>query len=264
MQSYPLIVQQPQIVVAAPAIVEEKPVKKQATTHREIIEEAGLAHPQESTHFLEYLKNHVEKVDSHASRIGTISKFFLLAAGACLAYQAVAFFSENAKQATYSGRAHKLGAGNTSDVDIQSTFSGLSCMIWGLVLTKARNGMNAASTKDSSTVSQVVSRTGQLILLIIGATACQYIANFQTSVEFTEPASHPALKQAHQLKAASPIVEDRPESFYDVNSSHYMGGAHNAALKTLDQAKQSKPALKVPSQASMGGAHNSAMNAVAL
>lgn len=144
-----------------------------------------------------------------------------------------------------------------------STFSGISCLIWGLVLQKARNGMDVSSSKDSSTVSDVVKKTGTIICLIIGATALQFFANYNT-LESAIPASHPALQSSHfSLKAASPIVEDLPESYYDSSSSHYMGGAHNVALQAAAKTMKTSD-VQVPTQASMGGAHNSALNALAL
>ena len=109
-------------------------------------------------------------MDSHSNHISKISKIFFLAASVCLVYQAMAYFSKPQVEATYSGKNHKLGASNSVD-DYSSTFSGISCLIWGLVLQKAKNGMEVSSTKDSSTVSATVKKTGALICLIIGATA---------------------------------------------------------------------------------------------
>lgn len=79
--------------MAAP---EPAPVAKPATTHKEIIEQAGLSHPKESVQFLTYMKDHVEKVEAHGSRISKISKIFALTAGVALAYQAMSYFSQNA------------------------------------------------------------------------------------------------------------------------------------------------------------------------
>lgn len=67
----------------------------------------------------------------------------------------------------------------------------------------------------------------------------------------------PLLKQAK--------VQDYPDSYYDETSSHYMGGAHNAALATLKGGKipeQGKPAsyYDVTSPHYQGGAHNVALN----
>lgn len=128
--------------------------------------------------------------------------------------------------------------------------------------------MQVSSTKDSSSVSSTVKKTGAIICLIIGATALQFMANYQVKLETAEPVSSPVLQASHPtLKAASPIVEDYPESYYDKTSSHYMGGAHNAALKAMasGQTKKTKTAaVQVPTQTSMGGAHNSALNALAI
>merc|ERR1712156_142243 len=62
-------------------------------------------------------------------------------------------------------------------------------MIWGLVLQKARNGMTVSNTKESSTISSAVTKAGGLICLIIGATALQFMANYQTPVQTAAPAS---------------------------------------------------------------------------
>lgn len=210
------------------------------------------------------MKKHVEKVDGHASRINTASKFFFVAAGACLAYQAVSFFKDSASNPHYSGKHHRLGAGSEPEMDMTATFSGLSCMIWGLVMQKARNGMSASGTKDTETVRGVVSNTAKLICMIIAASALQYFSTHNNPIETAIPSSHPSLKQAHPaLKAASPVAA-HPESFYDVNSSHYQGGAHNAALNAMVNKQAATPKVQVPNQASMGGAHNSALNAIAL
>jgi hypothetical protein len=106
-------------------------------------------------------------------------------------------------------------------------------MIWGLVLQKARNGMSVSTSKDTSSVGETVKKTGTLIALILGATVLQFVANYQTPVQTAAPASHPVLQQAHRLQAASPMAEELPASFYDKSSSHYMGGAHNAALMSV-------------------------------
>jgi hypothetical protein len=77
--------------VAAPA---QQPQQAAPLTKKQIIEQAGLSHPQESTHFLKYMKDHVEKVEKHANRVSNVSKLAFVTAGACLVYQAMSFFSE--------------------------------------------------------------------------------------------------------------------------------------------------------------------------
>jgi hypothetical protein len=138
-------------------------------------------------------------------------------------------------------------------------------MIWGLVLQKARNGMSVSTSKDTSSVGETVKKTGTLIALILGATVLQFVANYQTPVQTAAPASHPVLQQAHRLQAASPMAEELPASFYDKSSSHYMGGAHNAALMSVrDGTTKKTKSVQVPTQATMGGAHNAALNAMAI
>jgi hypothetical protein len=97
-----------------------------------------------------------------------------------------------------------------------------------MVMKKASNGMAASNTKNSATVQSAVSSTGKLILLIVIASAVQFMVNSQAPLK---SAAVPAVADHKMLQAARP--EQHPESYYDETSSHYMGGAHNAALKSI-------------------------------
>lgn len=68
-----------------------------------------------------------------------------------------------------------------------STFSGLSCLIWGMVMKKASNGIAASNTKNSATVQSAVSSTGKLILLIVVASAVQFMVNSQSPLQTPSP-----------------------------------------------------------------------------
>lgn len=128
-------------------------------------------------------------------------------------------------QATAISKHYKLGSSKSegSDFDIQSTASGLSVMLWGLVVAKAQQGFKASSAKDSTTVKSKIRNITMLFCLILGASVCKFVAE---SKDFAaeQPKTEKALK--HSLQSTKML-----ESFYDESSSHYMGGAHNVALK---------------------------------
>ena len=62
----------------------------------------------------------------------------------------------------------RLGAGKVeAEADEMSgMFSGISVFIWGLVLAKARSGMDAASQKDAGTVGGLLKRSAGIIFMI--------------------------------------------------------------------------------------------------
>jgi len=100
-------------------------------------------------------------------------------------------------------------------------------LIWGLVLAKARSGLEAVETKDTSKVSGLLSRVASLIGLIICASVFKLVASL-TEPKIT-PTVKPLLKQSFDV---SPD-EEHPSSYYDESSPHYLGGAHNVALQQL-------------------------------
>ena len=104
-----------------------------------------------------------------------------------------------------------------------------SMAIWGLVLAKARSGLEAVETKDTSKVGSLLSRVVSLIVLICSASVFKLIANAtetQRPAIAVEESSRPLLKQTHDTQVY-------PESYYDEQSPHYKGGAHNVALQKL-------------------------------
>mmetsp|Transcript_103049 Transcript_103049/g.142583 ORF Transcript_103049/g.142583 Transcript_103049/m.142583 type:complete len:464 (+) Transcript_103049:345-1736(+) len=132
-------------------------------------------------------------------------------------------------QASAVSKHHKLGSSKSADsgFDIQANAQGLSVMLWGLVVAKAQQGFKATSAKDSNTVKSSLKNITMLFALIVGASVCKFVATSEMFAADAEPkAAKKSLK--HSLKSSN-----MPESFYDENSSHYMGGAHNVALKQL-------------------------------
>jgi len=66
-----------------------------------------------------------------------------------------------------SYNSHRLGASNTAESSVQSqAFSSISVMIWGLVVAKAKSGVDAAQSKDASSVGGLVKKVGTICALI--------------------------------------------------------------------------------------------------
>jgi hypothetical protein len=61
-------------------------------------------------------------------------------------------------------------------IDIAQMANMISMMIWGLVLTKARAGLEAVESKDTSKVSGLLSRAVSLIALIAAAAIFKLVA----------------------------------------------------------------------------------------
>jgi hypothetical protein len=141
--------------------------------------------------------------------------------------------------------------------DLAAMANFASMAIWGMVVSKARSGLEAVNTKDSSKVNGLLKKTTQLISLITFASIFKLIA-----VLMEEPVAAPTVSTSHVLKQSRPSIlleQEHPESFYDSSSPHYMGGAHNVALAQLSDPKA---VPRTPSQESLGGAHNAALYAL--
>ena len=85
-------------------------------------------------------------------------------------------------ETSYSGRNHRLGASST-DVEADAykqTFSFVSVAIWGLVVTKAKAGVEAAQNKDANTVSGLVKKVGAICALIAAASIFQLMGTMKT------------------------------------------------------------------------------------
>lgn len=180
-------------------------------------------------------KSKVNKISSFTFVIGCIGL------GLCL----MSYMSASKAPAkVQTPKHHKLGSGlsdftnDDGSMDMKSTFNGMAVMLWGLVIAKAQQGFKASSAKDSATVQSKISNVTKLLGLIIGATICQFAASSKfLAADNKAVETKKTLK--HSLKA--PAV-NHTESFYNTESSHYMGGAHNVALKQL--AEGVKPSTK--------------------
>ena len=153
-------------------------------------------------------------------------------------------------------------------VDFSQLANMASMTIWGLVLAKARSGLEAVETKDTSKVSSLFSRVVSLIVLICSAAIFKLIAN---ATENMKPAAFEVAEVEEVASAARPLLKqsrEYPESYYDETSPHYMGGAHNVALENLKNGKVPMLASKTDYPKSYydedsshykGGAHNVAL-----
>lgn len=130
-------------------------------------------------------------------------------------------------------------------------------MLWGLVVAKAQQGFKATSAKDSNTVKSSVKNITMLFALIVGATVCKFVAESDMFAADAEPKT---AKKSLKHSLQSPNM---PESFYDEDSSHYMGGAHNVALKQLAEGKVNSPKKAVKKTVNDVSAHSKALEHVA-
>ncbi len=119
---------------------------------KQIIDEENLDSPKNSVEFLEYVKKHGKKVKQHKKRLHRVSKLLLIIGAASLGYFALRHFIHRQRMHgdkhhgnDYSGRDHRLGASAEleSDNAYGQTFSFLSVSLWGLVVAKAKSGMDA-------------------------------------------------------------------------------------------------------------------------
>ena len=61
-------------------------------------------------------------------------------------------------------------------MDITSAANVASMFIWGLVLAKAKSGLEAVETQDTSKVGGLLSRATSLIMLIAMSAICKLVA----------------------------------------------------------------------------------------
>lgn len=99
-----------------------------------------------------------------------------------------------------------------------------------------------------------------MICMIAAASLCTYMGSLSDSsatLSVAAPQMHPKLSASHD--------NDRLPSYYNKQSAHYMGGAHNVALANLSKGiLPASVSADMPSQASLGGAHNVAMSHMGL
>jgi len=230
---------------------------------KQILEEENLETPQQSVKFLEYYQKHVEKTERQQKRLQVFSKAFALTSVLALAYMAYCYFSPaQTARKTAGGKPH-LGAGSVAEEtdEMSGMFSGISVFIWGLVLAKARSGMEAANTKDSGSVGGLLKKSAGLIFMIAAASVFQLLSTYKAEMT-------PSIQSVAKHALQSSRKPDYTESYYDEQSPHYMGGAHNVALANIRQGL--KPKLESGHADSyydqnsphyMGGAHNVALQA---
>lgn len=111
-------------------------------------------------------------------------------------------------------------------MQMSTMLNSFSVMIWGMVLAKAKKGMKAAESDNHITVKKMLRQATTLILLVCVASFAKFGAEMSQKETFVA-SRHPTLKAAHSTVITEEVHSD---SFYDPNSSHYMGGAHNVAL----------------------------------
>jgi len=148
---------------------------------KQILADENLDTPQKSVKFLEYYQKHVDKTERAQKRLHSYSQVCMVAAVGALGFAAYSYLSSPAQapRRTASGRPH-LGAANAHEEtdEMAGMFSGLSVFIWGLVLAKARQGMEAAGTKDSGSVGGLLKKSAGVIFLIAVASVFQLMATY--------------------------------------------------------------------------------------
>lgn len=196
-----------------------------------------------------------------------------------LGYMFYCYFSPAQTSRRSVGGKPRLGAANAAEEtdEMSSMFSGISVFIWGLVLAKARSGMEAATTKDSGNVGGLLKKSAGLMFLIGVASVFQLVSTYKGEMPTVQQVAKHSLQSSHDV--------ERSDSYYDKESSHYMGGAHNVALANIRQGLQPKlesghtesyydensphymggahnVALRQASQKTMGGARNVALSMI--
>ena len=258
---------------------------------KKIVEEENLDRPKDSVEFLQYVKKHQKKVDTHRRRVHSMSKGLMLLGFAGMAFMAYNWWTRPVHhEKHYSGKNHRLGA--SAEVEDDGTgmiFKSMSLAIWGLIVSKAKSGLEAASQSEEKSVGATVKKIGALCGLIVAASLFQLMAQQNTSNPVEAVSAATKATSSKKLQASN--ESEHLPSYYDKSSSHYMGGAHNQFLNAMKQHKETGKPLKqasrsyenhghnilvqaaqetmkqpgvpkvntIPSQKSMGGSHNVAM-----
>ena len=173
----------------------------------------------------------------------------------CLGYMAFSYFALAKDAPKFQGKNHRLGASNEVDEMSQYApiFNSLSVAIWGLVVTKAKSGMEAASNKDANTVGGIVKKVGAICALIAGASMLQLMANMNTA----SPVEAVTKASGHKLQASK---NAHPDSYYNPESSHYQGGAHNVLLNFAKDTMSGKKVASVEQKNLGNHGHNVLIN----
>lgn len=119
---------------------------------------------------------------------------------------------------------------------MQTMLTAISSMLWGLVATKAKQGMAASNSSKSASVGSMMKSVSSLTMLIVMGSLVKFGAEvIYVTPSVDAPATH-KLQAAHKSvtdgvwPAPEQFQQDHLDSFYDESSSHYMGGAANVAL----------------------------------
>lgn len=232
---------------------------------KQIIDEENLDSPANSVEFLEYVKKHQQTVKNHQQRVSKCSKVLMCAGVAVLGFTAFKYFMHTRhSESGYGSKNHRLGAsGEAADANAYAAFNYMSVAIWGLVVAKAKAGVEAATKEETSSVGSLVKRAGFFTALIAAASLCQFLSSMHSqAVAPVIGADAPT----HKLQASA--LENHPASYYDQSSSHYMGGAHNVLLnlKASPETEETRPASYYDKSSShyLGGAHNVMLSVASL
>ena len=165
---------------------------------KQVLQEENLETPKQSVKFLAYYQKHVEKTERAQKRLHSFSRFFMFASVAALGYLAYCYFSPAQSVRKAATGRHRLGASNVAEEadGMTDMVSGISVFIWGLVLAKARQGMEAASTKDSESVGGLLKKSAGLIFMIAVASAFQLLSAHQAEISEVTPAVQQATSHA--------------------------------------------------------------------
>jgi len=81
-------------------------------------------------------------------------------------------------QGYQSGRHPLLKASHDQNTqgDMSTTLTALSAMLWGLVVVKAKQGLNASDSKDHATVGNSLRKAAKLIVLIMVSACVKFVA----------------------------------------------------------------------------------------
>jgi len=212
---------------------------------RRIVEEENLDHPKDSVEFLEHVKNHEKKTRHHKHRLHKCSKILLIVGVVMLGYMGLRHMvhkrnmhrieRDQNEEEHFGGRRHRLGASaQVEDTSYGQTFSAISVAVWGLVIAKAKSGIEAAQKNDVESVGAAVKKITVFTALIAGASLLQMMgaANTANPVEAVQTVA----STQHKLKA-----EHHPASYYDESSSHYKGGAHNVLIDLVKSGNVQAP-----------------------
>mmetsp|Transcript_20161 Transcript_20161/g.24879 ORF Transcript_20161/g.24879 Transcript_20161/m.24879 type:complete len:152 (-) Transcript_20161:1306-1761(-) len=127
---------------------------------KRIVEEENLDQPKNSVEFLEYVQKHQKKTHHHKRRLHKCSRVLMFVGVAMLASLVVRHMLhtrnmqrierrqyEDSRERQYSGRHHRLGASATvEDTNAYGqTFNMISVAVWGLVVAKAKAGVEVAT-----------------------------------------------------------------------------------------------------------------------